>query len=108
MLLLWQLAFDPINRTLYVLSEDSKLVVESTLEGDIVGQPLDVSQANQPEGIYFAPSRGELWIASEPNELLLYKANDGTCSGAISMGSSPAVTMLATFLLLVVGLFRQK
>lgn len=104
---LWQLAFDPTNKTLYVLSEDSKVVIETTLEGEIVGQPLDVSQASQPEGIYFAPSKGELWIASEPNELLRYKANSD-CSGAISMGASPAMTMLAAFLLLAVGLFRQK
>eukprot|EP00977_Amphora_coffeiformis_P022132 scaffold10520_cov144-Amphora_coffeaeformis.AAC.1 len=113
------LAFDPIKRTLFVLSEDSKLVVETTLEGEILGNPLDVSQANQPEGIYFAPSRGELWIASEPNELLLYKvanANTTTCSSSSSSSSSGAAagaahsmtTMCMTFLLLLVGLVRQR
>jgi hypothetical protein len=55
------------------LSEESKLVVETTLAGEIIGEPLDVSVATQPEGIYFIPSTGEMILVSEPNEMLFFK-----------------------------------
>jgi hypothetical protein len=92
-----QITFDPIKRTLYVLSQESKLVVESTLQGDILGLPLNVSQANQPEGIYFASTatnntRPELWIASEPNELLLFKTDTDFHNDTGSPTSSPSAT----------------
>jgi hypothetical protein len=60
------------------LSEESKLVVETTLDGDIIGEPLDVSVATKPEGVYFIPSTGEMLIASEPNELLFFTARTDT------------------------------
>lgn len=89
-----------------MLSEDSKLVVESALNGTIIGSPLDVSQANQPEGLYFA--QGELWIASEPNELLVFKADEATCGSSEAMGTSCAGSVFVTFLLLCIGLVRQR
>jgi hypothetical protein len=67
-----QIAFSPIDKTLYVLSQESKKVLQSTLTGDLIGGTLDVSQATQPEGILFVPSTGEMWISSEPNQLLRF------------------------------------
>ena len=91
------ITFDPVKRTLFVLSEDSKLVIESHLNGTIIGEPLSVSQANQPEGIYVAAPLGELWIASEPNELLVYKANEETCASSSAVGSSYSHSMAMDF-----------
>jgi uncharacterized protein YjiK len=81
-----------------VLSEESKLVLESTLQGEILGMPLNVSQANQPEGIYFAPNGRELWIASEPNELLVYKTSG---SNRISFGRLFSLFVLAGLVVVI-------
>ena len=48
-------------------------MVESTLSGETIGEPLDVSVATQPEGIYFVPSTGEMIVVSEPNEMHFFK-----------------------------------
>ena len=66
------MTFDAVKETLYILSRTDRIVVETDLLGNIIGTPLDVSAAEQPEGIHFVPSTGELWIIGEPNEILRY------------------------------------
>jgi hypothetical protein len=92
----FQVAFNPIDKTLYVLSQESKKVLHSDLTGNILGRPLDVSRANQPEGILFVPSTGELWISSEPNELLQYLVPPDLPGDLVGMTFSPGTYKTAT------------
>jgi hypothetical protein len=95
-----QVAFNPIDRTLYVLSEESKKVLQTTLTGELIGDSLDVSIANQPEGIHFVPSTGEMWISSEPNQLLQFSATGSRNTDS----ASPSIFAPSSFLLLLLGL----
>jgi hypothetical protein len=72
------------------VSHESQLVVETTLAGEIVGAPLDVSMATQPEGIHFIPESGEMWISSEPNEILIFMALDEGASTSTSPTEAPS------------------
>jgi hypothetical protein len=72
------------------VSHESKLVVETTLAGEIVGAPLDVSMASQPEGVHFIPESGEMWISSEPNEIHIFVAMNEGASASPSPSPTPA------------------
>lgn len=76
------------------------MVLQSTLTGELIGDPLDVSIANQPEGIHFVPSTGEMWISSEPNELLQFSATGGRNTDS----ASPSLFAPSSFLILLLGL----
>jgi hypothetical protein len=59
-------AFNPIDRTLYVLIQESKKVLQSTLTGELIGDSLDVSIAEPAEGIHFVPSTGRNGLRQNP------------------------------------------
>ena len=67
-----QLTYDHVDETLYVIARAEKLVIETDLTGNIIGTPLDISMAIQPEGIYFVPESGEMWLVGEPNEIFRF------------------------------------
>ena len=67
-----QLTYDHVDETLYVIARADKLVIETDLSGNIIGTPLDISMAIQPEGIYFVPETGEMWLVGEPNEIFRF------------------------------------
>ena len=58
-----------------MLSRTEKLAIETDLEGNIIGTPLDLSMAIQPEGVYFVPNTGEMWIVSEPNQIFRFNTD---------------------------------
>jgi SdiA-regulated len=66
------LTYDPVGKTLFVLSEESKRIVQSTLNGTLLGPSLSVANATAPEGLSFVPSTGELLVQSEPNQILRF------------------------------------
>jgi SdiA-regulated len=66
------LTYDPVGKTLFVLSEESKRIVQSTLNGTLLGPSLSVANATAPEGLSFIPSTGELLVQSEPNQILRF------------------------------------
>jgi hypothetical protein len=63
------LTYDSFTQSLYVLSQESKVVVQSTLNGTILGSSLNVSMMNAPEGLSFEPVSGDLIVVGEPNEI---------------------------------------
>eukprot|EP00934_Nitzschia_sp_Nitz4_P008114 Nitzschia sp. Nitz4//scaffold1_size375055//101975//103701//NITZ4_000240-RA/size375055-augustus-gene-0.668-mRNA-1//1//CDS//3329540937//8104//frame0 len=83
--------YDPMTELLYVLSQESKAVLTSTMSGDIVGLMLSVDMANQPEGIHFIPSTGELVISSEPNEVFRFVKRENTNYPSTCMDINGAV-----------------
>ena len=64
------LHFSKARRTLMILSEDSRNIIETSLTGHVLGtMPVTGSQ---PEGLVFTDDGSHLFIASEPNELHMY------------------------------------
>jgi hypothetical protein len=62
------------------------MVLQSTLAGELIEDPLGVSMATQPEAnIHFVPSTGAMWISSEPNELLQFSAASDDRSLTLSL-----------------------
>ena len=60
------------TRTLLILSQESKKVVQVTPGGQLVGVPLEVPTPHQPEGIALSQDESSLYVISEPNELYVY------------------------------------
>ncbi|WP_185967798.1 SdiA-regulated domain-containing protein [Formosa sediminum] len=59
------LAIHPKTNTLFVISSIGKLMVEMTLEGEIINKySLNYSHFKQPEGIFFK-ANGDLYISNE-------------------------------------------
>ena len=74
------------------------MVLQSTLTGELLGAPLDVSIATQPEDLYFVPSTGDMWISSEPNELLQFSATGGRNTDSASLSKfAPSVFLILLF-----------
>ena len=65
------IAFEPRHRTLLLLSQESTCIVQTSLEGTVLGPPAPVG-GSQPEGIALTPDEGTLYIISEPNQILEY------------------------------------
>ena len=65
------------TRTLLILSQESKKVIQVTPSGQLVGVPLEVPAPHQPEGIVLSQDESSLYLISEPNELYVY-ANVGS------------------------------
>ena len=63
--------FAPRSRTLLLVSQESKKVLQVTTDGELIGQPLVIG-GTQPEGIVLAEDEQTLYVISEPNELLAY------------------------------------
>ena len=64
------LHFSKARRTLMILSEDSRNIIETSLTGHVLGtMPVTGSQ---PEGLVSTDDGSHLFIASEPNELHMY------------------------------------
>lgn len=61
------------TRTLLVLSQESKKIVQITPEGRVVGAPMSVEAARQPEGVALSQDEETLYIIGEPNELHVYE-----------------------------------
>ena len=66
------MTYDPIGEMLYVLSAANKRVLQSTLSGTVVGNPLSVSSLSSPEGLSFEPTTGDLIVFGEPREIARY------------------------------------
>eukprot|EP00549_Striatella_unipunctata_P007187 CAMPEP_0118716016 /NCGR_PEP_ID=MMETSP0800-20121206/27254_1 /TAXON_ID=210618 ORGANISM="Striatella unipunctata, Strain CCMP2910" /NCGR_SAMPLE_ID=MMETSP0800 /ASSEMBLY_ACC=CAM_ASM_000638 /LENGTH=892 /DNA_ID=CAMNT_0006622365 /DNA_START=133 /DNA_END=2811 /DNA_ORIENTATION=- len=94
------IAYDPIREALYVLSQESRVVVHSNLDGEIIGVPLDLrSYSSSVEGITFYPESGDLWIASEPNRFFRFvRTMDGSdqfCN-TVAPASAPKIPVPAS------------
>lgn len=63
------ISYDPMSQSLYVLSQESKVVLKSKLDGTLIGGTLSVPMTNQPEGLAFVPATGDLFVYAEPNEI---------------------------------------
>ena len=59
---------------LYVLSDESKLLMELTLNGTLIDSLVLPSSFSKPEGVTFSPDGHELFIVGENRELLHYHA----------------------------------
>ena len=67
--------FDALSRTLFLLSQESAMIVQVTLSGEVLGT-LSIAVADapraEPEGIAFSADMQTLYIAAEPNHLFVY------------------------------------
>jgi SdiA-regulated len=63
------IAYCPIGQTLYVMSQESKVILQSKLDGTLIGDVLSISMTDQPEGLSFIPTTGELVVFGEPDEV---------------------------------------
>ena len=68
------LAFVPRTRTLLVLSQEARCIVQASLDGTVLGTPLAIGGA-QPEGIALAPDEQALYVIGEPNEIFEYRSD---------------------------------
>ena len=66
------MTYDPIGQMLYVASSDSKVVIQSTLNGTLIGSPLDISMMNDPQGLSYDPTSGDLIVFGEPREIAIF------------------------------------
>lgn len=74
------MAYDPMGKHLYVLSAISKLILQSTLNGTLVGAPLSVAAVSDPGGLSFEPTTGDLIIFGEPRDVARYSKRLPTAS----------------------------
>jgi hypothetical protein len=66
------MTYDPIGKSLYVLSAVSKLILQSSLNGTLIGNPLNVSAVGDPGGLSVEPTTGDLIVFGEPREVARY------------------------------------
>jgi hypothetical protein len=66
------MTYDPIGKMLYVLSAQDKLILQSTLNGTLIGSPLNVSAVGDPGGLSFEPTTGDLIVFGEPRQIARY------------------------------------
>jgi hypothetical protein len=59
------ITYDPLGESLYVLSSISKLIIQSSLNGTILGESLDISMFAKPGGLSFEPATGDLLVYGE-------------------------------------------
>jgi hypothetical protein len=67
------MTFDPVGQMLYVLSAANKVIVQSTLNGTLIGTPLNVSQVLAPGGLSFEPTTGDLIVFGAPRQIARYR-----------------------------------
>lgn len=63
------ISYDEKSQSLYVLSQESKLILKSKMDGTLINGTLSLPMTNQPEGLSFIPETGELFVYAEPNEI---------------------------------------
>lgn len=63
------LTYDPVGKSLYVLSAVSQLILQSSLNGTLIGSALNVSQVDDPGGLSYEPTTGDLIIFGEPRQV---------------------------------------
>lgn len=73
------LYYDNNTDNLFILSDESKKLMQVTLDGTIV-DTLSVSSLAQPEGVTFDTTGETLWIMSEPDSWSTYNAQNFTAS----------------------------
>jgi uncharacterized protein YjiK len=63
------MTYDPLGKTLFVLSEESDTIIQSTLNGTIISVFYlpETNKTYNPEGISFSPATGDIWLYTEPN-----------------------------------------
>lgn len=66
--------FDPVYRNLIFLSQEASLLVQTTLDGQLI-DTLHVA-GEQPEGIAISPDQRSLYVISEPNQIFEYIRQD--------------------------------
>ena len=86
------MTYDPIGKMLYVLSAASKLILQSTLNGTLIGNPLNVSQVDDPGGLSYEPTTGDLIVFGEPREVARYSKRLATKSPTKAPTKRPTKT----------------
>jgi uncharacterized protein YjiK len=95
--------YDAASDHLLVLSHESHVLVECTLEGIVLGT-LPLPSLTQPEGVVLSPARDELYVIGEPNQYgrfaahwqLLPEGDTGTLPLQLSAPAEPGVTASVT------------
>ena len=84
------LAYDPLGKLLYVLSSKSKVIVQSSLNGTILGEAISVGMMEKPGGLTFEPATGDLLIFGEPAILTRFskRALDGAPTAPVRAPSN--------------------
>ena len=95
--------YDAASDHLLVLSHESHVLVECTLDGGVLGT-LPLPALTQPEGVVLSPARDELYVIGEPNQYgrfaahwrLLTEGDTGSLPLQLSAPAEPDVTAAVT------------
>jgi len=87
--------YDKFTQTLYVLSQESEVIIQSTLNGTIIGDSLSVAIMNTPEGLSFEPVTGDLIVVGEPNEIARFSKRLVTVPVAAPVAAPAAAPVTA-------------
>ena len=72
------MTYDPIGKMLYVLSAASRVILQSTQNGTLIGSPLNVSEVGDPGGLSYEPTTGDLIVFGEPRQVARYSQRAAT------------------------------
>lgn len=83
-------------------------MLETTLTGEIIGEPLKVIDATQAQGVYFVPETQEMFVTGEPHDVVVFRPKSSN-STATQPGSAAvtASTMMGTAMFVIVNVFTM-
>ena len=83
------MTYDPIGKHLYVLAGGEKLILQSTLNGTLIGAPSNLSAVEDPNDVTFEPTTGDLIVIGEPAQVARYSKRPPTASPTKAPTSAP-------------------
>ena len=83
------MTYDPIGKHLYVLAGGEKLILQSALNGTLIGAPLNLSAVEDPNDVTFEPTTGDLIVIGEPAQVARYSKRPPTASPTKAPTSAP-------------------
>ena len=66
------IVFEPTHRNLVLLSQESRLLIQTTPGGVLLGRTMRIEGA-QPEGVALSPDGRAMYVISEPNQVHEYR-----------------------------------
>ena len=83
------MTYDPIGKHLYVLAGGEKLILQSAMNGTLIGAPLNLSAVEDPNDVTFEPTTGDLIVIGEPAQVARYSKRPPTASPTKAPTSAP-------------------
>ena len=88
---------DTICKSLYVLSAVSRFILHSSLNGQLIGNPLNVSAVGDPGGLSYKPMTGDLIVFGDSCEVARYSKRIALTTASTKLLTNVPIVTLAVY-----------